>query len=85
MVGDSCDGSDLQIILRDVAEYSACSLLLFGGGLTVQVSKNVILIDGWVVMSADGRIGTLVGGLRGRMDDLMLEKVRNPALEIDDT
>ena len=51
----------------------------------MQVSKNVILIDGWVVMSADGRIGTLVGGLRGRMDDLMLEKVRNPALEIDDT
>ena len=71
--------------LRDVTECSAYSLLLFGGDLEVQASKNIIFIDGWAAMSANGRIGTLVGGLRRKMDDLMLEKVRNPALEIEDT
>jgi len=42
-------------------------------GLEVQAAKNVILIDGWA-MSPNGRIGTLVGGLRRKMHDLMLVK-----------
>ena len=68
--------------LRDVTECSAYSLLLFGGELQIKSSKGTILVDDWVELSANARIGSLMGGLRRRVDTLMAEKVRNPFYEI---
>ena len=68
--------------LRDVTECSAYSLLLFGGDLEVKSSKGTIVIDGWAELSANARIGSLVGGLRRRVDKLLADKVQDPLYDI---
>jgi ATP-dependent RNA helicase DHX57 len=68
--------------LRDVTECSAYSLLLFGGELDVRASKSVIMVDGWAELSANARIGSLVAGLRTRVDALLERKVADPSFEI---
>jgi ATP-dependent RNA helicase DHX57 len=71
--------------LRDATECSAYGLLLFGGNLTVESRNNTILVDGWVQLSANARIGALIQGLRSRMDNLLKQKIDNPSISISDT
>ena len=71
--------------LRDATECSAYALLLFGGNLEVEARNGVIIVDGWVKLSANARIGALIRGLRSKMDDLLSEKIKDPHLEIFDT
>lgn len=71
--------------LRDVTECNAYPLLLFGGQLDVQASKGVVIIDDWVKLAANARIGSLMGGLRGKVDLLLSRKVQDPSFEIAET
>jgi ATP-dependent RNA helicase DHX57 len=71
--------------LRDATECSAYALLLFGGNLEVEARNNVIVIDGRVKLSANARIGALIRGLRGKMDDLLAQKIKDPTIDISDT
>jgi ATP-dependent RNA helicase DHX57 len=71
-----------KAFLRDATECSAYSLLLFGGKLEVQASKGLIIIDDWVRLAANARIGALVGGLRREVDELLSRKVEDPAFNI---
>jgi ATP-dependent RNA helicase DHX57 len=71
--------------LRDATECSAYSLLLFGGDLTVETRNNVILVDSWVRLSANARIGALIQGLRSKIDVLLQSKIDNPDTSISDT
>jgi ATP-dependent RNA helicase DHX57 len=64
--------------LRDVTECSAYGLLLFGGKLTVETRNNLIIVDSWVRLSANARIGALIQGLRSKMDDLLQSKIDHP-------
>jgi len=68
--------------LRDATECSSYSLLLFGGKVEVQASNELLIIDDWVRLSANARIGALIGGLRGKVDDLLSKKVADPNLDI---
>lgn len=68
--------------LRDVTECSAYALLLFGGELEVQASKGVVVVDGWIELAANARIGSLVGGLRRRIDTLLAEKIVSPVIDL---
>jgi ATP-dependent RNA helicase DHX57 len=68
--------------LRDVTECSAYALLLFGGALEVQASKGVVVVDRWVELAANARIGSLVGGLRRRIDSLLAEKIVSPTIDL---
>jgi ATP-dependent RNA helicase DHX57 len=52
-----------KAFLRGASDYSAYSLLLFGGMWGVQASKRLILVDDWVRLAANARIGALIGGL----------------------
>jgi ATP-dependent RNA helicase DHX57 len=65
--------------LRDVTECSVYGLLLFGGKLTVKTRNNLILVDSWVRLSANARIGALIQALRSKMDDLLQSKIDNPS------
>jgi hypothetical protein len=71
--------------LRDVTECSPYALLLFGGALTVQASKDVIIIDDWATLSANARIGSLVGGLRRQVDLLLANKASDASIDISST
>eukprot|EP00541_Cyclophora_tenuis_P012203 CAMPEP_0116572578 /NCGR_PEP_ID=MMETSP0397-20121206/18257_1 /TAXON_ID=216820 /ORGANISM="Cyclophora tenuis, Strain ECT3854" /LENGTH=202 /DNA_ID=CAMNT_0004100929 /DNA_START=60 /DNA_END=669 /DNA_ORIENTATION=+ len=68
--------------LRDVTECSAYALLLFGGRLDVQASNGVIVVEDRVRLSANARIGALIGGLRKKIDDLLSKKIADPSFDI---
>ena len=71
--------------LRDVTECNSYPLLLFGGPLEVKASKNIVTVDGWVQLSANARIGALMGGLRRKVDQLLRKKVQDPSFEVAST
>ena len=68
--------------LRDVTECSAYALLLFGGSLEVQSRNDMIVIDNWVQLSANARIGALIRFLRDKMDDLLAKKIEEPSIDL---
>lgn len=68
--------------LRDVTECNAYALLLFGGDLQIQAAKSIVTVDEWVELSANARIGSLIGGLRRRIDALLADKIVNPTVDV---
>ena len=68
--------------LRDVTECNSYALLLFGGPLEVQASQDIVTVDGWCQLGAHARIGSLMGGLRKRLDELLAQKIADPSLDI---
>jgi ATP-dependent RNA helicase DHX57 len=71
--------------LRDVTECSTYALLLFGGAMEVQASKGVIVLDKWATLAANARIGSLMGGLRKKVDSLLAKKITDPFMELSTT
>ncbi|KAL7543887.1 hypothetical protein ACHAXR_013327 [Thalassiosira sp. AJA248-18] len=68
--------------ISDATECNPYSLLLFGGSMEVQASKGLIVLDDWIRLSANARIGSLIGGLRQKVDELLEKKVADPSLDI---
>jgi len=71
--------------LRDVSECAAYSLLLFGGDLEVRATEGIVVVDNWVKLDTKARIGSLIGGLRQRVDSLLAKKIDTPSFEIANT
>lgn len=71
--------------MRDITECSSYDLLLFGGNIEVLASNNLILIDNYVRLSANARIGALVGGLRKKIDDILSKKISDPQYDVTDS
>jgi ATP-dependent RNA helicase DHX57 len=55
---------------------------MFGGSMNVQASKGLIVLDDWMTLSANPRIGSLIGHLRNRVDLLLEKKVADPSVDI---
>ncbi len=68
--------------LRDAHECNIYDLLLFGGSLEVSSAEGIIVIDEYVRLSANARIGALIKGLRTKVDDILTQKVANPSLNL---
>ena len=68
--------------ISDATECNPYSLLLFGGKMEVQASKGLIVLDDWIRLSANARIGSLIGGLRQKVDELLMVKVSDPSLDV---
>jgi len=71
--------------LRDVTECNAYPLLLFGGSLDVRASQDTVVVDNWVQLSANARIGSLMGGLRQKVDSLLAKKIVDPHFDLAST
>merc|ERR1712183_530246 len=71
-----------KAFISDATECNPYSLLLFGGKMEVQASKGLIILDDWVPLAANARIGSLMGGLRQKVDELLEQKVANPSIDI---
>lgn len=71
-----------KAFVSDSTECNPYSLLLFGGPMEVQASKGLIVLDDWIRLSANARIGSLIGGLRQKVDELLEQKVTDPSLDI---
>ena len=50
--------------------------------MEVQASQGLVVMDGYVRCSAAARIGALMGGLRGRVDALLEQKIVDPGLDL---
>eukprot|EP00579_Thalassiosira_antarctica_P027774 CAMPEP_0202007050 /NCGR_PEP_ID=MMETSP0905-20130828/11633_1 /ASSEMBLY_ACC=CAM_ASM_000554 /TAXON_ID=420261 /ORGANISM="Thalassiosira antarctica, Strain CCMP982" /LENGTH=1614 /DNA_ID=CAMNT_0048564925 /DNA_START=88 /DNA_END=4932 /DNA_ORIENTATION=+ len=71
-----------KAFVSDATECNPYALLLFGGSMEVQASKGLIVLDDWMQLSANARIGSLVGFLRQKVDELLEQKVADPSLDI---
>jgi len=71
--------------VRDITECSSYDLLLFGGNIEVLASNNLIQIDSYVHLSANARIGALVGGLRKKIDEILSKKISDPQYDVTDS
>ena len=71
-----------KAFISDSTECNAYALLMFGGVMNVQASKGLIVLDDWMTLSANPRIGSLIGHLRHKVDALLEKKVADPSVDI---
>lgn len=71
--------------IHDATEGTAYALLLFGGKMEVQASKGLVVLDDHIQLSSNARIGSLIGALRKKIDNLLEKKVADPSLDISNT
>ena len=64
-----------KIYLRNTAEVSAFALLFFGGKLSADYLNGIVTVDGWIRLSAPGKIVALILGIRTEFDQLFMSKI----------
>lgn len=57
-----------KLFLHSLTPLNAYTLLLFGGGIELDVQGRGLLVDGWIKLKGWARIGVLVSRLRGLLD-----------------
>lgn len=55
---------------------------MFSGPIELDTLGRGLLVDGWLRLRGWARIGVLVARLRGMVDDLIAEKVKDPGLSL---
>lgn len=71
-----------KVFVRESTMVNPYALLLFGGALDVVHEKNLLRLDNWIQFSAVARIGVLIKAIRKHLDELLVAKIENPALDI---
>lgn len=71
-----------KIFVKNSTMVPAYGLLLFGGEVQVNHQKQKIKVDDWLEFEAPARISVLIKEMRSKVDSLLMEKIRNPALDI---
>lgn len=69
-------------VLLTVIAFNAYTLLLFCGAIELDTMGRGLLVDGWLRLRGWARIGVLVARLRGLVDDVIAEKVKNPGAQL---
>ncbi|KAK7292528.1 hypothetical protein RIF29_08310 [Crotalaria pallida] len=67
-----------KVFLRDTSVISPYSILLFGGSIIVQHQCGVVMIDGWLKLSAPAQIAVLFKELRLTLHSILKELIRKP-------
>lgn len=70
-----------QTFLRDTTVTSPLALLLFGGQLEVVHGEGYVLVDGWIRIRAAAPTAVLVQRLRGGLDTLLQQRIKQPGLD----
>lgn len=71
-----------KLFVRESTMVNPYALLLFGGKLEVVHEKNLLRLDQWIHFSAVARIGVLIKAIRKHLDQLLIDKIADPALDI---
>ena len=72
-----------RVFLRDSTMVTPFPLLLFGGELKVRHAEHVVTVDKWIEFSAPPRTAVLFSQLREELNRLLLEKIREPTIELE--
>ena len=68
--------------VRDCTTVSPFALLLFGGKLEVFQTHGVCSVDEWLKFRIDAKPATLIKYLRGKMEQLLFQKIVSPQEDI---
>ena len=71
-----------KVFIRDLTPFNVYSLLMFSGPITIDPQGRGLLVDGWLRLRGWARIGVLVSRLRTNFDQLLAQKVDDPAVDI---
>lgn len=71
-----------KVFVRESTMVNPYALLLFGGKLEVVHEKNLLKLDAWIHFGAVARIGVLIKAIRKHLDQLLIDKIADPALDI---
>ena len=74
-----------KTFVRECSMVSVYAVLLFGGQITVNHEKGLVLVDEWASFKAPARIGVLIRELRHEVSELLGKKIANPKLQISDS
>ncbi|KAM3367500.1 hypothetical protein ACQJBY_016223 [Aegilops geniculata] len=69
-----------KVFLRDTSVISPYSLLLFGGSMVIQHQDGVVIIDGWLRLTAAAQTAVLFKQLRITLDAVLKELTRKPEM-----
>ncbi|CAI6340888.1 unnamed protein product [Periconia digitata] len=73
-----------KIFIRDLTPFNAFSLLMFAGDIRVDTLGRGLVVDEWIRLRGWARIGVLVSRLRGMLDRILDQKVKEPGRELAD-
>ncbi|MGK3744609.1 MAG: hypothetical protein ACI90V_011469 [Bacillariaceae sp.] len=68
--------------VRDCTTVSPFALLLFGGRLEVYQTHGICSVDEWLKFRIDAKPATLIKYLRGKMEQLLFQKIVSPQEDI---
>ncbi|CAC5361083.1 DHX57 [Mytilus coruscus] len=75
-----------KVYIRDSTMVNVYPLLLFGGGLSVDLDRGNFVLsvdDGWIRFIANShQIAELVRELRTELDQLLTDKIKNPHMDL---
>lgn len=71
-----------RVFIRDCTMVPPYAMLLFGGQLEVQHTRNKIVMDGWMYFDAPARVAVLIQELRRELDLLLGRKIEHPEIDI---
>jgi len=75
-------GGRPKITIFDASMVSPMALLLFGGKITVHADDSLIAVDGWIKFRTSGQIAVYIRMLRERIDEVLLQKIADPSLDL---
>ncbi|KAJ4966079.1 hypothetical protein NE237_017928 [Protea cynaroides] len=67
-----------KVFLRDTSIVSPYSILLFGGSINIQHQSGLVVIDGWLKLTAPAQIAVLFKELRSTLHSVLKELIRKP-------
>ncbi|XP_031390935.1 DExH-box ATP-dependent RNA helicase DExH7, chloroplastic [Punica granatum] len=67
-----------RVFLRDTTIVSPYSILLFGGSIDVQHKTGLVIIDGWLKLTAPAQTAVLFKELRSTLLSVLEVLIRNP-------
>jgi len=71
-----------KLYVRDATVVSPFALLLFGGALRVFHREGVMSVDGWLNFRITAKSATLVKHLRTQMEQMLLQKIVAPDVDV---
>ncbi|XP_062898996.1 ATP-dependent RNA helicase DHX29 isoform X1 [Mobula hypostoma] len=72
-----------KIYVRETTLISPFPILLFGGEIEVMHRERLLSVDGWIHFQAPVRTGIIFKELRALIDSVLLEKLEDPKMSIE--
>lgn len=73
-----------RVFVRDATLVGAYPLLLLAGEVSVDHERRAVSVDGWLRFAAPPRTAVLMRELRAEINELFMQKVKDPERDLDE-